>query len=145
MNLRVTHNSRSGTKSRGGKTGTTSRRDGETWATPANAGGFHMTRKPGRLGEERDKCYSQRMPRNDEAKAKRSEMGSRRQGPANGTHSGGRLLEADGTGTRRRVRRKGCKSDHRTYSRGRLLGRQEGRTGTWRADTGGERETPAQG
>ena len=40
-------------------------------ATPANTGGFHMTRRPGRSGKERDKCYSQRMPLNDGAKAKR--------------------------------------------------------------------------
>ena len=36
-----------------------------------------MTRRPGRLGEERDKCYSQRMPPNNEAKAKRSGDGKR--------------------------------------------------------------------
>ena len=87
VNSRITHTSRGGTKSRGGMTCTTRQRNRETWVTPANAGGVHMTRKPGRVGEERDKYYYQRMQLNDEPKPRGREMGSKRQGCANRTHS----------------------------------------------------------
>ena len=80
MNLQVTHNGRSGTKSRGGKPGTVSRRNRKTWATPANAERPHMTWRPGRVGKERNNFYSGRMPLDDGAKAKRSRDGKQETG-----------------------------------------------------------------
>ena len=67
-------------KEPGGMTCTTSRRNGETWATPVNAGGFYMARRPGKVGEEPDKYYFQRMHLNDGAKAKRSGDGKQEAG-----------------------------------------------------------------